>query len=126
MAQGVNRLAALSGRRSNRLDDAGRQADDQEAFERWAALLRERQGAPAARQAALGPREHGAYAELRVRDRPILGPIEQLLAIPGYTAAKGLGLMRGRSGASVDEMAEGYRGVGRGVLQNLRDLSTLR
>ena len=71
------------------------------------------------RQNVLGPKEHGAYAEMRVRKRPIYGLAEQLVAIPGYTAAKYAGLMGGRSRASVDEMAEAYRGVGRALKKNL-------
>jgi len=71
------------------------------------------------RQNVLGPREHGAYAEMRVRENPVFGLVEQLAAIPGYTAAKYAGLMGGRSKPSLDEMAEGYRGVGRALKKNL-------
>lgn len=91
---------------------------------RHADLVRQRDQYPPDHpmQASLGPKEHGAYAELRVRDNPILGPVEQLGAIPGYTAAKLLGLMVGRSPPSIDEMAEAYRGLGRGVYANIQDL----
>lgn len=89
------------------------------AFARWRDLLMQRQGAAPEAQARLGPREHGAYSELRVLDNPLLGPLEQLFAIPGYTLAKQLGVVGGRSPAGLDEMAEGYRGLGRGLLGNL-------
>ena len=94
-------------------------------YDRWRALLMAREGASPEMQAVLGPLEHGAYSEMRVRDRPFLGPVEQLLAIPGYTLAKRLGLMGGRSPAGLDEMAEGYRGLGRGLLGNLVALQAL-
>lgn len=94
---------------------------DPNAYQRWEALYQARE-APGADQNRLGPLEHGAYAESRVRERPVLGVIEQLAMIPGYTGAKALGLMDSRSPASVDEMAEAYRGVGRGVSRNVQEL----
>ena len=85
------------------------------------ALLLRREDAPLEESHALAPAEHGAYSELRVRERPLWGPVEQLAAIPGYTAAKAIGLMRDErtSPPSLDEMAEAYRGVGRGMKANI-------
>lgn len=95
---------------------------DKEAYDRWRSLLYERRG-EGANQEYLGPKEHGAFAESRVREHPIYGPIEQLALIPGYTLSKLLRARSGRSSASIDEMAEGYRGVGRGMASNAADLA---
>jgi len=94
---------------------------DPEAYERWRQLLmaRYQQGA---NQQRLGPREHGAFAESMAREHPVLGPLSMLAAIPAYNAAKGAGLIEGWFDPSVDAMAEGYRGIGRGVKANIRDL----
>lgn len=94
---------------------------DPSAYNRWRELLAQRRE-PGAEQEVLGPFEHGAYAESRVREHPLYGVVEQLGAVPGYTLAKALRLQSGRSPASVDEMAEGYRGIGRGVAANIGDL----
>lgn len=93
--------------------------------DRWQELYRQREKATKEEQAVLGPREHGAWAEFRVIDNPVYGPIEQLFAIPGYTAAKAVGLLGGRSPASVDELAEAYKGMGRGLISNLELLRML-
>lgn len=92
-----------------------------EAYQRWQDLYQQRMQIPPddPQQQVLGPKEHGAYAEFRVRDKPIYGLLEQMLAIPGYTAAKSAGLMEGWSKPGIDEMAEAYRGLGRGLLGNL-------
>ena len=63
----------------------------------------------------LAAEEHSKYAEFRVTDRPVLGFLEQLFGIPAWTLAKKFGILDGRSDSSLDEMAEGYRGLGRGI-----------
>ena len=99
------------------------------ALKRWRDSLMAREGAPAEAQETLGPIEHGLYAESRVREHPIWGPIEQLAAVPGYTAVKKAketaGIRDTRSRPSVHEMAEGYRGIGRGMAANFGDLLAL-
>jgi len=69
---------------------------------------------PNADQSRLGPLEHEAFAREWVKDNP-LALFSLLAAIPGYSAAKGLGLVKGRSPASLEEMAGGYRGVWQGL-----------
>lgn len=87
------------------------------ARDRWRELVFARDRATMAENQALGPREHGAYSEFRTLEKPIYGAIEQLLAIPAYTGAKTLGFLTDErtTPPSLDEMAEGYRGVGRGL-----------
>lgn len=75
-----------------------------------------------ATQNRLGALEHGAWAESRVREQPLLGVAELLGAIPAYTLAKALRLQGGRSEPGLDELAEGYKGLGRGLGANLGDL----
>lgn len=101
-----------------------RDEDDESSFAQWASLINARNALEPddPMQNVLGPREHGAYAEMRVDDYPVYGVLEQLLAIPAYTAAKKLGIMGGRSQPSIDEMAEAYRGVGRGIRRNFLEL----
>lgn len=70
-----------------------------------------------------GARDHGAYAESMVREMPVLGAAFQLGAIPAYNALKALGVLEGEgsSEGSLGAMAEAYRGVGRGVRDNIGD-----
>lgn len=74
------------------------------------------------RQHQLGPLEHGAFARQWTRDNPFLAVPSLLGAIPAYTGYKTLAQLLGqpvaRSKPSLDEMAEGYRGMWLG----LRDL----
>lgn len=66
-------------------------------------------------QAMLGPMEHEAFAREQVEDDPWRGVPAMLAGIPAYTAAKALGLHGGRSPASMNEIAQAYRGVGEGL-----------
>lgn len=88
----------------------------------WAQLLRQRNTNPDQDfQNAVGKAEHAAYAKMRVKDRPLWGPIEQAVSIPAYTAAKALGLRRGRSEPSLDEVGAGYAGMLSGLKENVGD-----
>lgn len=111
-----------------RAQDAGREEWAPER-DRWRELLRQRNMGGLETSHALAPAEHGAYAEMRTRERPLLGPVEQLALIPAYEGAKATGLLDllglqddTTSPPSLESMAEGYRGVGRGVASNLRGL----
>jgi hypothetical protein len=66
-------------------------------------------------QAMLGPMEHEAFAREYTEENPWLGPPAMLAGVPAYTAAKALGLHGGRSPASMNEIAQAYRGVGEGL-----------
>lgn len=94
---------------------------DPNAYQRHQSLYqaRDREGFQDPRLAAL---EHGAFAESNVRENPILGPPAQLLAIPGYAAAKKLGLVEDATPPSLGQMAEAYRGLGRGFSRNVNEL----
>ena len=64
----------------------------------------------------LGPLEHRADAREQVRASPIVDGLgETLVGIPGYTLSKFFGMSKGRSPASWDEMAQGYKGVQEGL-----------
>lgn len=89
----------------NRLDPYGR----------WLKLYQAR-NEPEANQRVLGPREHGAFAESVVSENPLMA-VPLLFATPAYSVAKELGLLKTRSPASLDEVAEGYRGIGRGLMR---------
>jgi hypothetical protein len=88
----------------------------------WADALNARRGvADQEEQNRLAGIEHGLYAESRARENPLYGPLESLFTVPGYSWSKASGLLSGRSDPSLDQMAEGYRGMGRGIEANLGD-----
>lgn len=66
-------------------------------------------------QARLGPVEHRAFAREFAQESPFSAAITLPFMIPGYTAAKAVGLHGGRSPAGLNEMAEGYRGMWEGL-----------
>jgi hypothetical protein len=67
-------------------------------------------------QAVLAPYEHAAFAREWTQANPLAAVPSLAVAIPGYTAAKFLGLTHSRSPASLLEMGQSYRGVGQGLL----------
>lgn len=75
------------------------------------------------RQAELAPREHGAFAQQWTYQNPLVAVPSLMAAIPAYTAYKGLAELLGRpvarSPASLSEMTEAYKGVGKGLLARL-------
>jgi len=77
--------------------------------------LRQLRDQPGADQQALAPAEHQAFAREYAAENPVkaLGLIP---AIPAYQAAKGVGLLGSRTGASQPgaQMAAGYKGLGQG------------
>jgi hypothetical protein len=75
-----------------------------------------REGAPKAEQDRLAPFAHRAYARQVVRENPAQA-LGLAAAIPAYTASKALGITKTRSGASVEEMTQGYAGVLEGLAQ---------
>lgn len=84
-------------------------------------LLRLRNSIPAndPRQQMLAPYEHQAFAREWTQQNPVAASLSLPFAIPAYTAAKGAGLLGARSSASLDEMADAYRGWGQGLLSFL-------
>lgn len=78
-------------------------------------LYRARDVATPEQQRLLGPAEHGAFAREWTQENP-LAAIPLAVAIPGYSAAKALGLIKSRTPASLDEVKAGYQGVLQGLL----------
>lgn len=68
-------------------------------------------------QAILAPYEHQAYARETVQQGGWPAALQQALAIPGYQAAKALGLASGRSGTSdpLAQMIQAYKGIWQGL-----------
>lgn len=62
-------------------------------------------------QEHLAPFEHRAYMREYATENPEALLVAPFLP-PGYAAAKLVGALRGRTGPSLDQMAEGYRGAG--------------
>lgn len=92
----------------------------------WSELIAMRQNpknSSMAEQLRLAPAEHRAYAREHVLDSPVLGTVGMLAAIPGYSLAKALRLLpkdKLMTPASIEEMAEGYRGLQEGLTAALR------
>jgi hypothetical protein len=75
----------------------------------WQELLKAR-SVPGANQAVLGPAEHRAYARAEVGDKPWMLPA--MLAMPvGYNALKAVGVLKGRSPASLEAVGQGMAGA---------------
>ena len=72
------------------------------------------------RHREIAPFEHRAFAREWAQERPLMATASLPFAIPAYTAAKAVGAVSARSPASFDEMTQGYRGLGEGLLENLR------
>lgn len=106
---GTNALADLMGRRPG-TTNALRDLSHAELYN-----LRDAAGSDNPLQATLGPMEHAAFAREWTEDQPFLAVPSLLAAIPAYTAAKALGLIKTRSPASLSEMVQAYRGVGQGL-----------
>ena len=69
---------------------------------------------PGADQSKLGPIEHGQFTEATVRQNKAMA-IPLAVAIPAYTAAKALGILKTRSPASMEEMKQAYKGIWKGL-----------
>lgn len=68
-----------------------------------------------AEQRRIAPAEHRAFAREWTQEQPLLAVPSLIAAIPAYSVAKAAGILRARTPASLDEMAEGYRGLGEGI-----------
>lgn len=68
------------------------------------------------RQQLLAPYEHQAFAREWTQQQPWIAVPSLLAAIPGYTLGKATGVIHSRSPASLNEMADAYRGLGQGLL----------
>lgn len=64
---------------------------------------------------SVAPQEHRAFAREWTRENPWVAVPSLLAAIPSYSAAKRLGLIRARTPGTLEEMGEAYRGIGEGL-----------
>lgn len=81
--------------------------------------LRAMRDLPGANQETLAPREHRAFASAWVQENPLVAVPSLAVATPLYAAAKGLGLMSGRTKPSLYQVGQGYAGI----LDGLKALS---
>lgn len=73
-----------------------------------------RKGAPQNVQDQVAPYAHRAFTRMVAEDN-LPGAAATAVAIPAYTAAKALGLMGSRSKPSLEEIKQGYVGLGEGL-----------
>ncbi len=66
-------------------------------------------------QAHLAPLEHRAFAREFAQESPLKAAVSLPFAIPAYSMAKALGLQKARSPASVEEVMQGFAGLGEGL-----------
>lgn len=82
-----------------------------------AELYTKRAKAPKSEQDRLAPLEHRAFAREFAQESPVKAAVSLPFAIPAYTAAKALGVTRARSGASIEEMKQGFIGLAEGLFK---------
>jgi hypothetical protein len=86
------------------------------------ALYNLRNRAPGTLQNLIAPYEHRAFAREATAENPLMAlPIAA--AIPLYSGAKALGLIKTRSEPSLSEIGQGYLGIGEGIGKYLGLLS---
>lgn len=86
-------------------------------------LLRLRESLPAddPRQRLLAPYEHAAFAREWTMENPVMAVPSLAVSIPGYSLAKLLGYGgENATPASLAEMAQAYKGMGRGLMSLMR------
>jgi len=66
-------------------------------------------------QIRLAPMEHRAYARERAAEDPFSAALTFPLLIPGYYAAKKSGLQDARTPASLEQVQQGFAGLGEGL-----------
>jgi len=77
--------------------------------------LREQVANPA-QQIELAPLEHRAFAREVVAENPLMA-ISLLFGIPAYQVAKRLGLRPNATPASQEQLIQGYKGLGEGLMR---------
>ena len=76
------------------------------------------------RQRILAPYEHAAFAREWTMENPAVAVPSLAVSIPGYSLAKLLGYGNERTTpASLAEIAQGYKGMGRGLMALMRGRS---
>ena len=69
---------------------------------------------PVDQQSLVAPYEHRAFAREVIADSPIMA-LSLSLGIPAYQLAKLLGITQSRTGPSLEQMKQGYVGIGEGL-----------
>jgi hypothetical protein len=80
-----------------------------------AALYMRRSRASSSEQKSLALEEHKAFAREWTRESPLLAPVSLAAAIPLYTLAKTLGIVKSRTSGSMSEIVSGYQGIYEGL-----------
>lgn len=73
---------------------------------------------PGADQRKLAPYEHRAFAREATSENPLMA-LSLAFGIPAYQLAKMLGLHGSRSGVDIEQVKQGYVGVGEGLKSGL-------
>lgn len=73
---------------------------------------------PPDQQAQIAPYEHRAFAREVVADSPLMA-LSLFAGVPAYQLAKLLGMTGSRTGPSLDQLKQGYIGIGEGLLTGL-------
>jgi hypothetical protein len=71
-------------------------------------------------QDQLAPYEHRAFARQWAQESPVMAGLSLPFAIPAYSIYKAIGLGNSRSKPSIDEIIQGYKGLGEGLLGHFR------
>ena len=79
-----------------------------------AALYALRDRLPPEEQARIAPYEHRAFAREVVADSPLMA-LSLIAGVPAYQVAKALGIARSRTRPSVEQLKQGYIGIGEGL-----------
>jgi hypothetical protein len=66
-------------------------------------------------QGLLAPYEHRAFAREWAQESPVMAGLSLPFAIPAYSIYKALGLGNARSPVSLEEIKQGYAGLGEGL-----------
>ena len=72
------------------------------------------------RQNELAPYEHRAFAREWAQESPVLAGLSLPFAIPAYTLYKSLGFGNSRSQPGINQVIQGYKGLGEGLLGHFK------
>jgi soluble lytic murein transglycosylase-like protein len=70
-------------------------------------------------QNEIAPYEHRAYARETVTDSP-LAAVPLAAMVPLYQASKAMGFENSRSEASMEQVSQGYKGIGEGLVESVK------
>jgi hypothetical protein len=82
-------------------------------------LLRNRIPRDSPDQKRVAPYEHRAFTRQTVQDQPLTAPLGHMITIPGYQLYKALGMGNSRTGPSLEQAKQAYKGVWDGMKSNM-------